>query len=49
MFYIYFKFTDEYHPLCDNEDISIQRRNNSAIHIKIARNSVYDVDIACSL
>lgn len=40
---------DEYHPLCDDEDISIQRRNNSAIHIKIARNSVYDVDIACSL
>lgn len=41
-------FPDEHHPLCDEDDISIQRRNNSALHIKIERNSVYDVDIPFS-
>ncbi|XP_037808350.1 ribonuclease P protein subunit p20 [Lucilia sericata] len=40
---------DEYHPLSDADDISIQRRNNSAVHIKIVRNSVYDVDVAFSI
>ncbi|XP_061396501.1 ribonuclease P protein subunit p20 [Musca vetustissima] len=35
---------DEFHPLCDDEDVSIQRRNNSAVHIKIIRNSAYDID-----
>lgn len=46
---IFFLISDEFHPLCDDEDVSIQKRNNSAVHIKIARNSAYDIDIAYSL
>ncbi|XP_075155170.1 ribonuclease P protein subunit p20 [Haematobia irritans] len=38
------QLTDEYHPLCDDEDVTIQKRNNSAIHIKIIRNSILEVD-----
>ncbi|XP_005175252.1 ribonuclease P protein subunit p20 [Musca domestica] len=37
---------DEFHPLCDDDDVSIQKRNNSAVHIKIARNSTYDIGFA---
>lgn len=34
------RYIDELHPLYDDEDITIQKRNNSAIHIKIFRNAV---------
>ncbi|TMW46138.1 hypothetical protein DOY81_008782 [Sarcophaga bullata] len=37
---------DEYHPLYDHDEMRIERRTNSAVHIKINRNSVYDVDLA---
>lgn len=43
---MFFLFADEYHPLYDYDEMRIERRNNSAIHIKINRNSVYDVDLA---
>uniref|UniRef100_A0A1A9WJT2 Ribonuclease P protein subunit p20 n=1 Tax=Glossina brevipalpis TaxID=37001 RepID=A0A1A9WJT2_9MUSC len=34
------RYIDELHPLYDDEDITIQKRNNSAIHIKIFRNTI---------
>lgn len=36
---------DELHPLSDQDDLTIQRRMNSALHIKISRSSDFDVDI----
>lgn len=34
-----FIVSDDLHPLNDDEDFSIQKRKNSALHIKIFRQS----------
>ncbi|XP_017870923.1 PREDICTED: ribonuclease P protein subunit p20 [Drosophila arizonae] len=37
------KLVDELHPLCDEDDITYRQRNNSALHIKIFNNSLFDI------
>ncbi|KMZ10710.1 ribonuclease P protein subunit p20 [Drosophila simulans] len=37
------QLVDELHPLCDAEDITFRQRNNSALHIKISNNSLFDI------
>ncbi|ALC49951.1 Rpp20, partial [Drosophila busckii] len=39
------KLVDELHPLCDEDDITFRQRNNSALHIKIYNNSLFDIVI----
>ncbi|EDW66082.1 ribonuclease P protein subunit p20 [Drosophila virilis] len=34
---------DELHPLCDDDDITYRKRNNSALHIKIYNSSLFDI------
>ncbi|XP_023176615.1 ribonuclease P protein subunit p20 [Drosophila hydei] len=34
---------DELHPLCDEDDITYRQRNNSALHIKIFNNNLFDI------
>lgn len=36
---------DELHPLSDQDDLTLQRRMNSALHIRVSRSSDFDVDI----
>ncbi|EDW29825.1 GL15016 [Drosophila persimilis] len=36
---------DELHPLCDEDDITFRQRNNSALHIKIFSNSLFNIDV----
>lgn len=37
------KLVDELHPLCDEDDITYRQRNNSALHIKIFNNNLFDI------
>lgn len=39
------QLVDELHPLCDAEDITFRQRNNSALHIKILNNSLFDIAV----
>ncbi|KAH8421476.1 hypothetical protein KR009_008762, partial [Drosophila setifemur] len=37
------QLVDELHPLCDAEDVTFRKRNNSALHIKIYNRSLFDI------
>ncbi|EDV95211.1 GH17693 [Drosophila grimshawi] len=37
------QLVDELHPLCDEDDITFRKRNNSALHIKIYNSSLFDI------
>ncbi|XP_022219945.1 ribonuclease P protein subunit p20 [Drosophila obscura] len=39
------QLVDELHPLCDEDDITFRQRNNSALHIKIFSNNLFNIDV----
>ncbi|XP_034671526.1 ribonuclease P protein subunit p20 isoform X1 [Drosophila subobscura] len=39
------QLVDELHPLCDEDDITFRQRNNSALHIRIFSNNLFNIDV----